>query len=131
MATVSIELPADLVEKLKNSFDAGPIIDDQGRRQLNEEEVGRINAKMVVMINADEHPPPHFHVKFDGENASFNLATGKRLRNIKGLERFDRNISKWWKANFCDLIKVWNSSRPTGCQVGPMPVPDECKSEKT
>jgi len=126
---ISVPVPESLADELQESFWQGPILDDQGRRLLAEEEVDRITKKMVVTINADEHPPPHFHVTYSGENASFHLSDGRRLPGIKGLERFDKNIRKWWKDNRCKLIAVWNDTRPTDCQVGPMPVPPECQEE--
>nr|QCL10658.1 hypothetical protein C6.5e_762 [Rhizobium rhizogenes] len=99
---------------------------DSGLRMFNEEQVVRIN-NMSLVIFADEHPPPHFHVKFAGENASFSLADGKRLPGVKGLEKYDRNIRKWWTKYRCDLVKTWNNTRPANCQVGVVPLPPECK----
>lgn len=127
MTLVSIALPQSLTDELQESLWQGPMLDDKGRRLLNEEEVDRITNKMVATINADEHPPPHFHVTYSGENASFDISTGRRLPGVRGLERFDKNIRKWWKSHYCQLIDVWNSTRPTACQVGPVAVPPECK----
>ena len=127
MAQVSIPIPQRLVDELQDSLWQGAILDDQGRRLLNEEEVDRITNKMVAMINADEHPPPHFHVTYSGQDASFDISSGRRLPGIKGLERFDRNIWTWWKTHYCELIAVWNRTRPTDCQVGPVLVPPECQ----
>lgn len=120
-----IRVTQGLVDELLESFVQGPMFDDSGRRMLNEEQVVRIN-NMSLVIFADEHPPPHFHVKFAGENASFNLADGRRLPGVKGLEKYDLNILKWWKQHRCLLISTWNTTRPADCQVGPMPVPPEC-----
>lgn len=129
MTLVKISIPEDLIEELEESFHQGPI-DDRGLRRLDEELVANVN-KMLVIIQADEHPPPHFHVKYAGENASFSIADGKRLPKIKGLEKFDHNIQKWWKKNYCKLIAVWNSTRPSDCPVGPTPVPEECQKQSS
>lgn len=102
----------------------GPMLDEVGGRLLNEEEVDRIN-NMVVMINADEHPPPHFHVTNSGENASFDISTGRHLPAIRGLERFDKCIRKRWKTHYCEVIAIWNNSRPSDCQLGPVAEPPE------
>ena len=106
------------------------MLNEHGQRMLNEELVARIK-KMRVVIEADEHPPPHFHVMFGGENASFSITDGHSLPKIKGLEKFEHNIRKWWKDNYCELIAVWNSTRPADCQVGPVDVPPECVEHKT
>jgi hypothetical protein len=128
MAIVTIPISQGLVDELEQDLKWGPIIDDNGRRRLDEEAVDRIG-KMVVSIEADEHPPPHFHVRYNGEDASFGILDGKRLPDVEGLERFDRNIKKWWKKNLCRLVETWNDRRPGDCQVGPVQVPDECKKK--
>jgi hypothetical protein len=73
-----------------------------------------------VMIFFDEHPPPHFAVTCDGQTASFAITTGERLPKNRGLEKHERKIKKWWKANRARLVEIWNSSRPTDCSVGPI-----------
>lgn len=127
MSQVSIPISQYLTDELQESLWQGPMLDDEGRRLLNEEEVDRITNKMVATINANEHPPPHFHVTYSGEDASFDISTGRRLPRIRGLERFDKNIHKWWKTHHCELISIWNGTRPTDCQVGPVAVPPECQ----
>ncbi len=129
MAIVEVPIPSELVEELEESFYQGSMLNEQGLRNLNEDLVARIN-KLRIVIEADEHPPPHFHVMFAGENASFSIADGRRLPKIKGLEKFDHNIRKWWRDNYCELIAVWNSTRPTDCQVGPVDVPPECAAHQ-
>jgi hypothetical protein len=57
------------------------MFNDAGLRFLVEEEVDRINS-MVVVIQADVHPPPHFHVRYQKENASFAITDGVRLPGI-------------------------------------------------
>jgi hypothetical protein len=126
MAVVEVAVPKELADELEESFYQGRMLNERGIRLLNEELVARIN-KMSVVILADEHPPPHFHVKFAGENASFSIAYGRRLPSVKGLEKYDHNIRKWWKEHHCKLIEVWNATRPSDCQVGPIPVPLECQ----
>ena len=113
MSKREIAVPAELIKELEESFFQGPMLNEGGLRNLNEEQVARIN-KMSIKIWPDEHPPPHFHVKFAGEDASFGIADCKRLPNVKGLE------------NLCRLVDVWNSTRPSDCQVGAIPVPPEC-----
>ena len=80
---------------------------------LIKELVARIN-KMKIVIEADEHPPPHFHVMFAGENASFSIIDGRRLPKVKGLERYERNVHKGWREHYCTLIDVWNGTADPG-----------------
>lgn len=129
MPLITVDLPEALIVELEESFVQGPMLDENGMRMLNEEQVGRLGG-MSVQIQANEHPPPHFHVRYEGENASFSIADGVRLKGIKGLEKFDKNILHWWKENYCTLIEVWNRTRPTGCPVGEVEVPPECMPEK-
>ncbi|RWC00706.1 DUF4160 domain-containing protein [Mesorhizobium sp.] len=74
-------------------------------------------------VRSDEHPPPHFHVIYDGEDASYSLQTGLRLPGKVGLERYDGLIYKWWSQNRRHIAISWNKSRPSDCQVGPVVVP--------
>jgi hypothetical protein len=78
---------------------------------------------LSIKIWADEHPPPHFHVSYQGEDASFSILDCSRLRGVGGLERYDHVIRAWWAKNHSLLIKEWNASRPTECPVGPINLP--------
>ena len=126
--TCTIPVPAALAAELEDSLNDGPMMDDLGRRLLNEEQLARFSG-LSIQIYADEHPPPHFHVRHAGANVSFALDTGRRLPGMKGLETFDRNISKWWQDHRCELILTWNRLRPSDCPVGPVPVPADCLPE--
>jgi hypothetical protein len=105
------------------------MLNTSGARMLNEEQVARFDG-LSVQIQADEHPPPHFHVRGGGANVGFAIDDGRRLKGAKGLERYDRNIEKWWRDNKCELILTWNRLRPADCPVGIVPVPPECQPPK-
>lgn len=125
----TIAVAPQLVSELEESFNRGPMIDAAVPRMLNEEEIARFTG-LSVQIYADDHPPPHFHVKHGRENVPFALDTGQRLRGAKGLDRYDRNVAKWWRDNRCELILSWNRLRPADCPVGPVAVPSECAGEE-
>jgi hypothetical protein len=114
-----ITIDDELVEELRTDFRHGPIINDQGQRFLIEEEIDRFKG-LVIHIFGLDHPPPHFCVRYQGESANFNIETGDRLPNNRGLETYERNIRKWWKKNREKLIDRWNATRPTDCPVGPI-----------
>jgi Domain of unknown function (DUF4160) len=44
--------------------------------------VARVNG-LNVKIWADEHPPPHFHVSYQGQDASFSILDCSRLQGVK------------------------------------------------
>jgi hypothetical protein len=119
MTSVEIELDSAEVEDLARSFRNGPMLNDRGPRLLEEQTVASIDGLRVVIF-ADEHPPPHFRVEFQGESASFAITDCERLRGNKGLEKYERNIKSWWRENRLFLIEKWNAFRPTDCTVGPV-----------
>lgn len=75
---------------------------------------------LKMHIYADEHPPPHFHVKYNGEENSFRIDDASPLYPNGGLKKWFKNIKKWHMQNKIELIYAWNSMRPEGCPVGPI-----------
>ena len=110
---VSIDGP--LLAGLLADLQAGPIVDDRGRRMLTEARVGTI-VGLTVHIYADEHPPPHFCVRYGSETANFRISDGMKING--GLDRFERNIRRWHGMNREHLIDRWNLQRPSDCPVG-------------
>lgn len=80
-------------------------------------------AKLEVF--SDEHPPPHFRVSYAGQTANYNLLTGQRLAKNKPTSIKDRKVMKWWLEHRVALARLWNMSRPSDCQVGPVSIPDD------
>lgn len=113
--SIVFELTGEVAEQLSTSLFQGPILNQQGQRLLEEASVGRF-AGFKVEIFADEHPPPHFRVSYQGENASYRITDGVKI--VGGLERYQRNIAEWYKANRSNLINGWNERRPSDCTVG-------------
>jgi Predicted 3'-5' exonuclease related to the exonuclease domain of PolB/Domain of unknown function (DUF4160) len=79
--------------------------------------VARVSG-LSIKIWADEHPPPHFHVSYQAQDASFSILNCSRLPGTTGLERYERVIRNWWRENQAVLIDKWNASRPSDCPVG-------------
>lgn len=113
--SIDFELTGEVAEQLSTSLFQGPILNQQGQRLLEEASVGRFGG-FKVDIFADEHPPPHFRVSYQGENASYRITDGVKIAG--GLERYQRNIAEWYKANRSHLINAWNERRPSDCTVG-------------
>lgn len=83
-----------------------------------------------IMMFFDEHPPPHFAVKYNGETASFSIQSCARLRGNKGLERYELKTREWWKEHKTPLIESWNRSRLSDCPVGPIQSPNARPSQR-
>lgn len=82
--------------------------------------VSLIDGRLRAEVRANEHPPPHFHVTYDGEDASYCIMTGRRLPGVIGMERYDKMVERWWLKNRSKVIDRWNSTRPSNCPVGPV-----------
>lgn len=92
--------------------------------QIIKHMVSMIDGKLRAEIRANEHPPPHFHITHNGEDASYSITTGMRLPNVEGLERYDQMVHAWWKMNRRKLALKWNDTRPGNCPVGPITIPE-------
>lgn len=121
MTIFEFEFKDKCVSELKSCFDQGPIVLYQGQetRSLNEEQIARIGG-LKVSILANEHPPPHFHVEYNGEDNSFSIEDGCPLYPSNGLKQYFRNVRKWYLRNRTTLVDVWNRTRPANCPVGPI-----------
>lgn len=117
--SVRVRLDDDLEREL------GLLLDRTGPSGLiTKHLVAFIDGNIRVEVRADEHPPPHFHVSYNGDDASFSIVTGERLPNVRGLERQEKMIQIWWSKNHRKIALKWNDCRPTDCQVGPVDIPD-------
>jgi len=80
--------------------------------------VGRAGA-LQIHVYANEHAPPHFHVKSSDVDAVFTIDDCTFIHgNIDGRER---KLVKWWyDRTRPQLVAAWNSTRPADCPVGPI-----------
>jgi len=76
--------------------------------------VEKING-LKIEIYSNEHPPPHFHVVSNGNKASFAIDDCRELEN-SGFSQ--KSIQSWFLHSKNALIKIWNETRPSDCQVG-------------
>ena len=116
MSEWKIEIPDELSHELAECIARGPIVDENGSRLLVEEVFDRLNG-LKIEVFANEHPPPHFRVCFQGECNNFTISDCSPL-NGSALSRYFRNIKKWHNKNKKQLIEFWNKKRPSGCPVG-------------
>jgi hypothetical protein len=80
--------------------------------------VARVDG-LKIHIYPDEHAPPHFHVLSANIDASFTIEDCTLLKgSIGGRER---SLVEWWFARSRPrLVAVWNETRSSDCQVGPI-----------
>jgi Domain of unknown function (DUF4160) len=73
-----------------------------------------------VTVNPNEHPPPHFHVRYDREEAIYRIDNGSLLHGRLPPVR-DRAVRWWFKrGGQAAVVAEWNSLRPTDCPLGPL-----------
>lgn len=119
-----IEFQSKSLLKLEKEMSTGYIIELQEEREDGCEFVHFEKAKVGTMGNlkmyiyADEHPPPHFHVIYNGQGNSFRIDDASPLYPDGNLKKWFKNIKKWHKNNKGELIIVWNKMRPSDCPVG-------------
>jgi type I restriction enzyme, R subunit len=73
-------------------------------------------AGLRIEVFANEHPPPHFRVKCNGETTNYRISDCEQLNG--GLQRYYRVIQDWHATNKRALIDAWNRLRPIDCPVG-------------
>ena len=109
-----------LVRLLRASFEAGPMLHENEKQQYEFRKalVENIDG-LKIEIFANEHPPPHFRVKYQGMTANFRISDGGVENGDRALLRkYGKNIKSWWNKNKPHLIKIWNERRPADCPVG-------------
>ena len=113
-------LSDELIEELAESIRQGQIIeirDGKPIRFLTEETVARVNG-LKLEVFSDEHPPPHFRVKYQSSTANYKIADCSRINGRGEVLKYEKNIRLWWEENKPKLIEIWNQSRPSDCPVG-------------
>ena len=116
----SVPVSADITSKLAECIQQGPVLeirDGRGFRLLTEETLARVNGLKIELFS-NEHPPPHFRVKFQSSTANFSIADCSRLNGSGEVLKYEKNIILWWRDNKRSLIDTWNRLRPSDCPVG-------------
>jgi 3'-5' exonuclease len=132
MQRIEIPVEDNLLESMSEAFGwlelswqpvTEPKADEtEAAERCHELIVARVDG-LSIKIWADEHPPPHFHVSYQTQDASFSILDCARLPGTEGLERYERTIRDWWRKNQPLLIEKWNTSRPSDCPIGAVTLP--------
>lgn len=76
-----------------------------GRLYFIKELVGRVNG-LSFYIYPNDHPPPHFHIRGGGIDASFAIESCKLLRG--SVEPRHQELVKWWHQRAKGkLVETW------------------------
>ena len=120
MTEWTVDIEDDLIDALAESIRQGRVLeikDGKGFRMLTEETVERVDG-LKIEVFSNEHPPPHFRVKFQSSTANFDISDCSRLNGSGEVLKYEKNIRLWWEENKPKLIETWNRLRPSDCPVG-------------
>ena len=61
---------------------------------------------IIVSMNSNDHPPPHFHVKYTEYRASVSIASGRLIEGTLPNRAF-RLVNEWWSLHRQELEENW------------------------
>ena len=61
---------------------------------------------IIIAIYWDDHAPPHFHVKYGGDEAVVNIQTGEILKGAIS-RRTSSLVEEWRKLHVDELTQDW------------------------
>ncbi len=64
-----------------------------------------------ILMWPNDHPPPHFHVRFAGRTGKFDIATGRMIKGTLSRKTV-KKVESWTIANQAMLSQAWSNSRP-------------------
>lgn len=109
---------AQFENSLQKFLNSGCAFWNDGSLIFTKQLVDRIN-NLKIEIYSNEHGIPHFHVKSNEINASFSIDDCSLINgNIRGNDL--KLIQYWFDRYKPKLIEIWNKTRPSDCQVGPI-----------
>ena len=66
---------------------------------------------ITILMWPNDHPPPHFHVRFAGKTGKFDIATARMIKGTLDRKTV-RKVQAWTIANQAMLSQAWSNSRP-------------------
>lgn len=116
-----VPVSEEITASLKWDFAFGEIVDwnpDGSPIRYNTRALVDRFEGLKVEIFANDHPPPHFRVKYQDSTANFRISDCRRMNGKGKILRYQKNIEFWWGQNKQKLISEWNARRPGDCPVG-------------
>lgn len=74
---------------------------------------------IVIYLYFDEHPPPHFHARYAGEDVVFHIETLDVLHGHPS-PRMRRLVVEWGLERKESLRRAWEQAR-SGVDIDPIP----------
>lgn len=65
---------------------------------------------IIVTVYYNDHPPPHFHAKYGGDEATILIETGK-ISGGRLSKRAMRLVEEWRALHENELMENWNLAR--------------------
>ncbi len=101
----------DALIVLEELLSGGYNVTPDGRLYYIKELVGQVNG-LKIYIYAEDHPPPHFHIRGGGIDAMFTIEDCSLLRGDIGGRH--RGLVVWWhKRSKPVLVAAWERNQPT------------------
>jgi hypothetical protein len=106
----------EATDVLSDLLGGGYAVWDDGSLYSIKQLVARVNG-LQIHVYADEHAPPHFHVKSAEVDACFTIQDGEFMKgSIDGRGR--KLVLCWFERSRHSLVAAWNATRPSDCPVG-------------
>jgi hypothetical protein len=67
---------------------------------------------IVIFMNFNDHPPPHFHAKYESYQITVDIQSG--VVNGRFPKRALRHVLEWFDLHKEELLDNWNSMQETG-----------------
>lgn len=69
---------------------------------------------LVVLMNYNDHAPPHVHIKYQGDTRSYRLNIRDRTWILPGRtlpSALKRMVESWVEAHESELLEQWQNAR--------------------
>jgi len=71
---------------------------------------------LILYMFAKDHPPPHFHAKYNEHKAMINIETGELISGYLP-RRALRLVQDWVEINQAALLLNWNEAQKDNPQI--------------